>query len=233
MHTYSTDSSEREQILLGLALLAVLLAWGLSRLLHFTQLTVPWWFDAPSTMSFYGILFKLFDRRVWQCRMLRWIGLLKVPVLTGEWRGHVVSSFDGHKKPHEVRIRITQTWTRIAILLSSDTSSSHTLTAAIQVRAPEGVVLSYQYENQPRPGAVKTMEIHLGTARLVFSDDRVLEGYYYSGRGRQEYGSIHLERVQSKSNHTYRFRGRPTNPTIRITSRIIILQVFSNQSKNL
>lgn len=76
------------------------------------------------------------------------------------------------------------------------TPQTHTLTAAIQVHAPEGVVLSYEYENQPRPGALKTMEIHIGTAWLVFTDGRVLEGYYYSGRGRQEHGSIHLERVQ-------------------------------------
>jgi predicted nucleotidyltransferase len=60
-----------------------------------------------------------------------------------------------------------------------------------------GTALSYEYENQPRPGAVKTMEIHFGTARLVFVNGRYLDGYYYSGRGRQEHGSIHLERVQA------------------------------------
>jgi hypothetical protein len=197
MHPYSTDSSERERVLFGLALLAVGAAWGLSRLLHATQITVPWWFDAPSTMGFYGIFFKSFDYGVWRWRLLHLVGLLKVPLLAGEWRGHVVSSFDNHKKPREVTVRIKQTWTRIVVLLSSDASNSHTLTAAIQVHAPEGIALSYEYENQPKPGAVKTMEIHFGTARLIFQDNRVLEGFYYSGRGRLEHGSIHLERVQA------------------------------------
>ncbi len=197
MHAYSTDSNERERVLFGLAVLAVGAAWSLSRILNGTQIAVPWWLDAPSTMGFFGIFFALFDRYVWRARMLHRIGLLKVPVLAGEWRGHVVSSFDDHKKPREVRVRIEQTWLRIVVLLSSDTSNSHTLTAAIEVHAPEGIALSYQYENQPQPGAVKTMEIHLGTARLIFADGRVLDGYYYSGRGRQEYGSIHLARVRA------------------------------------
>ena len=67
---------------------------------------------------------------------------------------------------------------------------SHTFTAAIAVHAPEGVVLSYQSENQPQPGAMKTMEIHVGTARLVFTEGDSLEGYYYSRRGRQEHGKL-------------------------------------------
>jgi len=196
MHAYSTDSDERERVLFGLALLAVGLAWGLSRGLRATQLTWPWWFDAPSTMGFYVILREVFDQRLWRWHFLHWVGLLKVPVLQGTWRGYVVSSFAERQKPHEVELRIKQTWTRISILLSSDTSNSHTLTAAIQVHAPDGVALSYEYQNQPQPRAVKTMEMHLGTARLIFSDDRILEGYYYSGRGRREVGSIHLERIQ-------------------------------------
>ncbi len=193
MHSYSTDSSEREQVLFGLALLAVGAAWSVSRILHVTHTALPWWFDAPSTMGFYLVFFKIFDRWLWQKGLVSRLGLVKVPVLSGNWEGHVVSSFDN--RPHRVSIRIRQTWTRISIALQSDASRSYTVVAAVQVHAPDGVVLSYQYENQPQPGALKTMEIHLGTARLVLSDGCILEGYYYSGRGRQEYGSIHLERA--------------------------------------
>jgi hypothetical protein len=197
MHPYSTDSKEREQVLLALAALAIVMAFGLSLSLQAAQLTVPWWLDAPSTMGFYGILFKCFDKSLWRSGSIRWTRLLKVPVLAGEWHGHILSSFDNHKKPHEVTVRIKQTWTRIMVLLSSATSDSHTLTASIEVDAPEGAVLTYQYENQPKPGAVRTMEMHIGTARLVLNDGRVLEGHYYSGRGRGEYGSIHLERTNA------------------------------------
>lgn len=197
MHPYSTDSDEREKVLFGLAMAAIVLALGLSRLILAAHFTTPWWLDAPSTMGFYGILFKWFDKGLWRSRLIRRMGLLKVPVLAGEWRGYVVSSFDEHRKPHKISARISQTWTRIIIIFSSGTSDSHTLTASVEVNAPEGTVLTYQYENQPKPQAVKTMAIHIGTARLIFADDRALEGYYYSGRGRLEHGSIHLERVQS------------------------------------
>lgn len=193
-HTYSTDSRERERVLLGLALLAVGAAWCLSHVLHVTKVAVPWWLDAPSTMGFYGIFFKLFDSYAWRVDFLRRVGVLEVPVLAGEWTGHVISSFDDHKKPYRVKVQIGQTWTHIMVTLSSDSSLSHTLTAAIEVHAPEGVVFSYQYENQPKPDAVKTMEIHVGTARLVYTPENSLEGYYYSGRGRQEHGKLFLER---------------------------------------
>jgi len=197
MHPYSTDSKEREQVLLALAALAIVLALALSLALKAAHLTVPWWLDAPATMGFYGILFKWFDERLWRWPPIRWTRLLKVPILAGEWQGHVLSSFDDHKKPHAITLRIKQTWTRIVVLLSSGTSDSHTLTASIQIAAPEGVVLTYQYQNQPRPDALKTMEMHIGTARLVFMDGSALEGYYYSGRGRREFGSIHVVRVKS------------------------------------
>jgi hypothetical protein len=40
------------------------------------------------------------------------------------------------------------------------------------------------------------MQIHHGTARLRVIDENTLEGDYYSGRGRQNYGSITLRKVQ-------------------------------------
>ncbi len=91
-------------------------------------------------------------------------------------------------------LEIKQTWTEISVVLESSTSRSHTLVAAMQVHAPEGIVLSYQFRNDPKPAAVGTMQIHYGTARLRLSDGGVLEGDYYSGRGRQNYGSIHIKR---------------------------------------
>src|SRR5260221_8618291 len=129
MHPYSTDSKEREQVLLALAALAIVMALGLSLSLRAAQLTVPWWLDAPSTMGFYGILFKCFDKSLWRWPSIRSTPLLEVPLLAREWHRQVLSSFHDHKKPHEITIRISQTLTRITVLLSSATSGSHTLTA--------------------------------------------------------------------------------------------------------
>jgi hypothetical protein len=200
MHSYSTDSGERETILLLLAALAIAAAWTESRILQLSHLAVPFWFDAPSTMAFYGIFFKIFDIWLWRVKFLHRIGLLKVPVLRGGWKGFVVSSFDSHKKAHPVKVFIDQTWTKMSVRLQSNNSHSFTSTASLQVHAQEGTVLSYQYENQPQPEALRTMEIHVGTARLVLQADCLaLEGYYYSGRGRKEFGSLKLGRTRIDS----------------------------------
>ena len=123
MHPYSTDSKEREQVLLALAALAIVMAFGLSLSLQAAQLTVPWWLDAPSTMGFYGILFKCFDKSLWRSGSIRWTRLLKVPVLAGEWHGHILSSFDNHKKPHEVTVRIKPVSACFAVTAASCTTA--------------------------------------------------------------------------------------------------------------
>jgi hypothetical protein len=196
MHHYGTDSNERKYIPLLLAGLAIATALGFSRFLLWVHLTVPWWLDAPSTMGFYGLFYVWFDKKLWRIGLLRRLGLVKVPILDGHWQGVVRSSYDNHSREHQVEVQVKQTWTRISIRLESGSSRSHTTLAHIDIFSPEGIVLSYQYQNDPAPGAVDTMQIHHGTARLRVIDENTLEGDYYSGRGRQNYGSITLRKVQ-------------------------------------
>jgi hypothetical protein len=194
MHPYGTDSNERQYIPLILAGLAIAAALLLSYLLDTFSIQIPWWIDAPSTMGFYGIFYSLFNKRIWKMELLRDIGLVKVPVLEGLWKGTITTSFDEHASTHEVEIQIRQKWTQIAINLQGKDSTSHTLAATLLTESPQGIVLSYQYRNEPLPQAVDAMQIHHGTARLTLSNTGRLEGEYYSGRGRRNYGSMSLER---------------------------------------
>ena len=50
------------------------------------------------------------------------------------------------------------------------------------------------YVNEPKSGAVGTMNMHQGTAVLKLKE-QILEGDYYSGRGRQGIGSITLHKA--------------------------------------
>ena len=190
MHGYSTDSYERRFVPLLLAALAIVLAWATSKLIAAAHLSVPWWLDAPSSLAYYGTLYALFDKRLWQKAISRKLGLSRIPNLTGRWRGFLVSSFDGHQKRHEVMLQIFQSWTQIAIYLTTETSISHSCAAVIQVDDPEGVALIYQYENQPLSYATKTMHMHYGTAMLRLLDADYLTGDYYAGRDRRTYGRI-------------------------------------------
>jgi len=50
------------------------------------------------------------------------IGLVRIPNLTGRWRGYLITSFDGQPKRHDLMIHIFQSWTQIVIYLTTATS---------------------------------------------------------------------------------------------------------------
>ncbi len=190
MHGYSTDSDERRVVPLLLASLAISFAWLSSKLLLVIHLSVPWWVDAPSVMAFYGVLYALFDRYLWRNGLVSKLGLVRMPNLGGHWYGYLISSFDGHAKHHDLMITICQSWTQIAVFLTTAKSISRSCAAVIQVDDPEGVALIYQYQNQPVADATRTMHMHYGTAMLRVSIEGFLVGDYYAGRDRRTFGRI-------------------------------------------
>lgn len=195
MHGYSTDSDERRVVPLLLASLAIAFAWLSSKLLLVIHLSVPWWIDAPSVMAFYGVLYALFDRYLWRIGLVSKLGLVRMPNLAGRWYGYLISSFDGHAKHHDLMITICQSWTQIAVFLTTAKSISRSCAAVVQVDDPEGVALIYQYQNQPVADATKTMHMHYGTAMLRVALEGCLVGDYYAGRDRRTFGRICCRRV--------------------------------------
>lgn len=191
MHGYSTDSNERRFVPLLLAALAIVSAWASSKMMEALHFSVPWWLDAPSSLAFYGALYALFDKHLWHNRIVRKLGLSRIPDLNGRWRGFLLSSFDGHVKRHDVLLQIFQTWTQASVYLTTVTSMSRSSVAVIQVSDPEGVSLTYQYQNQPLSYAMKSMHMHHGTAMLSLSaEGECLAGEYYAGRDRRTHGQI-------------------------------------------
>lgn len=199
MHPYTTDSTERKIVPLYIAGLSILAAWSLNRSLVGMQITFPWWVDAPSIIGFYGLLYTIFDRYLWKWELLRRIGVVKVPDLNGTWNGHLASSFDKHATKQDGTIKIFQSWSRISIILETEYSKSYSVIAGIITKNPSGVVVTYEYLNEPKPNAKLTMHTHRGTVRLTVETDRkAFEGEYYSGRDRQNFGILRFERVADK-----------------------------------
>lgn len=191
MHSYATDSEERTRITLYLAGLSVVLAWLLSFGLKKASIEMPWWIDAPSVAGFYGLVYKAFDAWLWRLRVLQKTGLVCIPNLNGNWTGELVSSHDGHQKRTSAALVIKQTWTKMLVRLTTEESKSHSLIAGIIVEAVDVPMLSYEYLNEPKANSHYTMQTHRGAASLELkSVDGVdiLEGDYYSGRGRQTFG---------------------------------------------
>ncbi len=59
------------------------------------------------------------------------------------------------------------------------------------------MALSYEYLSEPRPDADEAMMMHRGTTRLVINEADgaiTLDGGYYTGQPRMNYGTITLQR---------------------------------------
>jgi hypothetical protein len=194
VHGFNIDTDERRNVVFALAVLGVGAAYGLNRLLDVTEMTIPWWFDAPASFGFFGLFYWLFDQWVWRLPVWRTLRLISTPDLSGRWSGYITSSHD-LGTDHKVTVDISQSWTGISVVLTGAGSRSYSTTAVLRAKAPGGPELTHTYRNEPLARAVGTMNIHHGTATMRLTDDhRSLEGDYYTGRGRETYGSIKLQR---------------------------------------
>ena len=191
MHPYATDSEERRNVLLGIALVSVGLAYGFHWLMVHMNIQAPWWVDSPSVLGIAGVLYKAFDKWLW--RWFRKLGIVKVPDLQGQWELDGYTSFE-KTKSFKANVTIRQTWTHISVYLETEQSISRSVAASISSNQPEGPTLIYQYRNEPKPNAEKTMHAHMGTALLRLKNAEYMEGEYYSGRDRQNYGGLILRR---------------------------------------
>jgi len=194
MHPYAIDSDERKTVIFVLSLFAVALTYALHLLLTKTGIQWPWWLEAPSVGGVFLLLYKLFDGWGWRLKGLRKFGFVKIPDLNGYWRAEGHSLTQGEK--YQANVQIRQTWTHISITMETEHSRSHSLTASILVNQPDGTPVSYEYRNEPKPTALPTMHAHRGTAILRLKNSTLLEGEYYSGRDRLNYGSLILRRKE-------------------------------------
>lgn len=192
-HPYATNSDERKTIPFFLALLAVFTTFGLISFSHWIHWEPPSSVDAPGTMAIYGIYYWLFKKFCWKWRWLRTVGIVSTPILEGTWAGTVQTSYAEGAPMHSVEAVIGQDWTDILIRMRTQNSHSRSTSASMTVSEDE-TILIYEYISEPNPGALGSLQIHFGTARTIIADENDMEGDYYTGRGRQNIGSLSLRR---------------------------------------
>lgn len=198
MHPYATDSDERKRLPLYMVGLSILLAWALNRGTEAAGVSLPWWVDAPSVVSFYGVIYLAFEKRVWRAPMMRRLGLVKVPNLNGTWTGTIVPSNGEHALEHPTTMEIAQDWQSICVRLRTANSGSYSVIGAVIIEEAKEAGLNYEYINEPKAHAVSSMHIHRGTARLqLVEGGEVLEGEYYTGRDRKSHGTLRVKRQSS------------------------------------
>ena len=202
MHPYATDPSERQRVVPALVIASVLLALGLASFIQSRNWAIPWWVDAPSVLGFYGLLTALFNRRLW--KIARGLGLVGIPNLGGVWEGALNSSHDNYEEDHPVTVEIEQTWDQMRVTFRTAHSSSRSTAASLLSEGTTGAVLTYTYMNEPTVVAKESMHTHRGTTYLTLRRDggeEMLEGEYYTGRGRQSVGKIVLKRQSTQKNN--------------------------------
>ncbi len=157
-------------------------------------LPLRWLLPIPSIALVFGVSYWAFDNWLWRWRFLRVLRLINVPDLRGAWTGTIASSFTGFEETQPVTVTIEQTWTKIVVRLNAAESRSWSITASVLTNSPEGLVLTYLFDNDPEAESVRTMQRFRGTTVLVSAAPDRLEGYYYTGRGRETHGSLKLRR---------------------------------------
>lgn len=194
MHDYAIDSRERVLVVRILFMASALVSAVAAMLIPADLTPVRWLLPIPSIALVFGVSHWAFDNWLWRWGFLRVLRLISVPDLRGEWTGTVASSYSEFKADQEVTITIEQTWTKMAVRLNAAESRSWSVTASVLTNAPEGLVLTYLFDNEPAAGSIMTMQRFRGTTVLVSVAPSRLEGYYYTGRGRETHGAIKLRR---------------------------------------
>jgi len=214
MHTYSTDNDKRLTVYGILGFAAYLLVLVISRLTSLLAGELP--AIAGGTISWglaFGVLSTVFIRFGWNAAIARSIGASQVPDFSGEWEGYIKTSYGGEideEALHEsndsnaemqqvaATLHINQTWRKISVHLSTVNSKSDSTGATVLTKEGRWPSLTYQYGNEPDVDSEDSMRSHDGTADLSLKENGetdVLEGFYYTGPGRENYGEMYFERV--------------------------------------
>jgi len=153
----------------------------------------------PSVPAIYVFLFFLFDKYLWKLKMFKSLGLVIADDLNGKWIGIVKSSYEKFATNIDAQLVIKQTATKIkihGIFNKSKSVSIHENFGRSEI--DNKTALFYFFRNEPEYDAVSTMAIHEGSTKLTYNAETdSLTGDYYSGRDRNNYGTIEVKRVKS------------------------------------
>jgi hypothetical protein len=199
MHPYAINLDERDKIPIYLFLFSIIITivvfYLLNRLLTNFPLWVNIFFSPPTVFGIYESLYNIFDTYAWNRVPF---SIIKTPNLNGKWKGYLKSSNDNFVNKYDCEACIEQTWTNILITFKMPASTSTSLIAGISTLSKTNSSLDYEYLNKPNASSANTLHVHYGFTRLsiVKEKDRwMLNGDYYTGRDRRNFGEIYLEKV--------------------------------------
>ncbi len=192
MHPYLIDDEMRTRVFLVIAAVSVLASWLFHILLVSLPFEIPWLVETPSVVGFFGGFLWIYNNHLWKAWPFRLLPWFFIPNLNGRWKVKIISSYKGFNEEKEAIATIRQTAVRMCISVKTNNSFSYSNSASLmRTERVSTFELLYNYVNQPSADATETMNQHYGTTWLILEEDgRCLEGDYYSGRGRKNFGKI-------------------------------------------
>lgn len=203
MHNYSIDTKERIFTIFKLAFGSIIFVILIKSFFK----DIPWVqkYLSTSSVSFtiFGILYALFDKFLWKWKWLRFVFSIHTPIILGEWEGNYTSSYglnpDGSGEGYKgvTKVKIKQTWSKISIRSFSEGSSkSCSQVAGIFIKHPKGIVLKYEFENEPDECFNSDLNKHSGFESLVYDEDTdTMYGTYYTDKYRKTYGFKEYKKI--------------------------------------
>ena len=204
MHDYSIDKHPKERVLFALSFIAIFtapalnkgIAWIANELGATTGLWSTSLITVLPVMTLFGAIYWLFNAKLWKVEWLR--SRLLIPNLNGTWKcdglsvmrqGSVVNF------PWSGEIRITQSWTKISIHISTSQSSSRSTSASLVHEPGVGFRLFYHYANAPKADQTD-LQKHDGTAEILFAENCLSgEGHYFTDQHRMTTGTMKLQKA--------------------------------------
>ena len=155
---------------------------------------ITWFESVPTLIStvmltiiiFYTVYYS-FNNWLWKLRAIS--GLLKIPNISGTWSCNGKSDYEDFN--WHGNVRIIQSWDKIRIVLTTEQSSSESISAVIIYDDVHGYKLVYNYENRPNSLDDKSLKTHIGFADLnIVNGNDEASGHYYNVSGRKTSGKI-------------------------------------------
>lgn len=146
----------------------------------------------PSVPAVYAVFFFLFDRIFWKSKIFKYLGVIVTDNLNGVWEGEMRSSWDNFQSSIPTELKIRQTATTIKVCGKFNQSRSISIHEYFgRNDTHDQTALYYFYKNDPNYDAPATMAMHEGSTILMHNkEENSLTGYYYSGRDRNNHGTI-------------------------------------------
>jgi hypothetical protein len=197
-HPYSADTNDRRLVHVYFAITGILLSYCIYLICETLRCTIPWWIDAPAILGFYGTIYIIFKKWLWNNSFFKFLLSLKTPDWNGTYNCILKTSFDNFHDEKKIDIIIVQDWDTISITSRTNLSKSNSISGSFSIDNAIYPVFTYEYINQPDNDAPSSMQIHIGMTSIWFENGELI-GEFFTGRGRVTYGKFTTEIVEKKS----------------------------------